>query len=325
MNMAESKRMLFLKANLFGYGKAIEQQFTDMGYEVDCINVSHLSTTFDRIVKGVPIFPQWKENRKVLDEYNGFRKDYDYVVAIRGDLLAPETIKIIKKENPCAKTILYLWDSVLENEYVKAIIPLFDEVMSFDMHDCPKYGFDYLPLFYSNDYKYDPTKEIDYKYLFSFVGTDHTDRHFILFELQKQANALGWDSYIHLRTSKLGYYKRRLKGMNVKKSDYKFESISGARISELYSQSKCVIDIENDVQAGLTMRTFEALASGKKLITTNKHIKETDLYHPNNVFVIDRKKPILDIGFINAGVVYNAAIENYSIAKWAENLLSNRV
>ena len=314
------KRMLLLKANLFGYAKAIEDQFKELGFEVTGIIASHLGTAFDRVIKDVPWFPQWKENRAIMSEYNKHPKGYDYIVVIRGDMVSPMTIETMKAENPKAITILYLWDSVLENQFVKAIIPLFDKVKSFDMLDCPKYGFEYLPLFYTKEYKYDQIKG-DFKYLFSFVGTDHTDRHFVLYELAKQARELGLESYIYLRTSHLGYYKRRLLGMKVKKTDYRFESISGSRISELYRQSKCVIDIENDVQAGLTMRTFEALASGKKLITTNKHIKETNLYRPNNVFVIDRNNPKLDETFINSDFVYNPAIEKYSVKKWAENLM----
>lgn len=319
--MKKKQRILFLKANLYGYGNAIEEQFKEMGFDVDSINVSHESTTFDRIVKDLPWFPQWKENRYVIAEYNKLAKNYDYIIVVRGDLLSPVTIEMMKAENPKAITILYLWDSVLENQYVKAIIPLFDKVKSFDMLDCPKYGFDYLPLFYTKDYTYSEAFEKKYKYLFSFVGVDRTDRHFILYELQKQARAAGWDSYIHLRLSKLGYYKRKLRGMKVKKTDYKFEGISPSRISELYKQSKCVVDVENDVQAGFTMRTFEALISGKKLITTNKHILDSDLYMPQNVYVLDRKQPVVDKSFIATDFVYNPAIEKYSIENWAKNLL----
>lgn len=320
--MNKKNRMLFLKPKLYGYGNAIEEQFKEMGFDVDSINIFHASTTFDRIVKDWPWFPQWKENRYVMTEYNKLAKNYDYIIVVRGDLLSPATIKTMKTENPQAITILYLWDSVLENQYVKAIIPLFDKVKSFDMLDCPKYGFDYLPLFYIKDYAYCEGSVKDYKYLFSFVGVDRTDRHFILYELQKQARAAGWDSYIHLRLSKLGYYKRKLKGKNVKKTDYKYESISPARISELYKQSKCVVDVENDVQAGFTMRTFEALISRKKLITTNKHIMDSDLYMPQNVCVIDRKHPVIDNNFIATDFVYNPAIEKYSIEEWAKNLLT---
>lgn len=320
--MCKNIRLLFLKANLYGYSNAIEREFRAMGFSVDSINVSHESTTFDRIVKDLPWFPQWKENRKVMKEYNRFSKNYDYIIVVRGDLLTPETISTMKAENPKARTILYLWDSVLENEYVKAIIPLFDIVKSFDMEDCPKYAFDYLPLFYINDYSNGRQADEDYKYLFSFVGVDRTDRHFILYELQKQAIAAGWDTYIYLRLSKLGYYKRRLKGLNVKKSDYRYESISSDKISEIYKKSKCVVDIENNVQAGLTMRTFEALASGKKLITTNRHILETDLFNPQNVYVIDREHPVLDEDFIKSEFVYNPAIEKYSVREWAKKLMS---
>lgn len=37
----------------------------------------------------------------------------------------------------------------------------------------------------------------------------------------------------------------------------------------------------------MTIRTLEALFFGKKLITTNSGIKYFDIYHPDNIFVLD--------------------------------------
>ena len=39
-----------------------------------------------------------------------------------------------------------------------------------------------------------------------------------------------------------------------------------------------------------------------------------------NVFIIDRKHPILDSGFIATDFVYNPAIKEYALSKWAEKL-----
>ena len=41
-----------------------------------------------------------------------------------------------------------------------------------------------------------------------------------------------------------------------------------------------VLDIEHPKQVGLTMRTFEVLASGRKLITTNRSIINHEFYDP---------------------------------------------
>ena len=48
-----------------------------------------------------------------------------------------------------------------------------------------------------------------------------------------------------------------------------------------------VVDFAQFEHYGLSFRIFDALRFDKKLITTNKHILETDLYHPDRVFVWD--------------------------------------
>ena len=45
-------------------------------------------------------------------------------------------------------------------------------------------------------------------------------------------------------------------------------------IVSLYKESEVILDINHPGQNGLTMRTFEALGAGKKLITTNTEIKK---------------------------------------------------
>lgn len=53
------------------------------------------------------------------------------------------------------------------------------------------------------------------------------------------------------------------------------------------SRAKCLLEVLQAEQSGMTMRTLEALFFGKKLITTNWGIKHSDIYHPNNIYVLD--------------------------------------
>lgn len=50
--------------------------------------------------------------------------------------------------------------------------------------------------------------------------------------------------------------------------------------------SRCVIDICQQHQTGLTRRPLEALFYGKKLITNNPHIKEYNFYNPANILIL---------------------------------------
>jgi len=55
---------------------------------------------------------------------------------------------------------------------------------------------------------------------------------------------------------------------------------------EYVKRSKCIIDIYQKEQSGLTRRPLEALFYNKKLITNNPDIKNYNFYHPNNIHIM---------------------------------------
>lgn len=50
--------------------------------------------------------------------------------------------------------------------------------------------------------------------------------------------------------------------------------------------ARCLIDLVQSGQSGLTLRPLEALAFQKKLITNNPTLIKYDFYHPQNIFII---------------------------------------
>ena len=63
------------------------------------------------------------------------------------------------------------------------------------------------------------------------------------------------------------------------------ERISYNEYLERLNRTRCVVDLCQKMQTGLTRRPLEALFYGKKLITNNHLIKEYDFYNPKNVFI----------------------------------------
>jgi hypothetical protein len=74
------------------------------------------------------------------------------------------------------------------------------------------------------------------------------------------------------------------------------------------------------------MRTFEALGAGKKLITTNEHIKDADFYNPNNIHVIHRRETLnIPSSFLNTEYtpLKNNIYEKYSLQNWIKQIFGN--
>jgi hypothetical protein len=104
---------------------------------------------------------------------------------------------------------------------------------------------------------------------------------------------------------------------------FSFRPISKKDLIEIFSSSATIIDIQHPNQIGLTMRTFEVMGLGKKLITTNQDIMNYDFYQPENVYVIDRNEPYVDAQFLKTPFK-EVPVETkykYSIENWLKSIL----
>ena len=61
---------------------------------------------------------------------------------------------------------------------------------------------------------------------------------------------------------------------------------------EYVRQSRCLVDVQQEGQTGLTRRPIEALFFKKKLLTENRHITSYDFYRKENVFVMNSDGPV---------------------------------
>ncbi len=86
-----------------------------------------------------------------------------------------------------------------------------------------------------------------------------------------------------------------------------------------------MLDVEHPRQRGLTMRTIETLLSGRKLITTNRHIVDSDLFDPSRVHVISREHPQVPQAFFEMpfAPVPEAVRSRYTLRRWIVDLIGN--
>ena len=126
--------------------------------------------------------------------------------------------------------------------------------------------------------------------------------------------------YFYLFSSRFNAYKLFLKGKYIPGVKHKY--LTHKEIIELYKRSKTVIDYPMEIQSGFTMRTFETLGCGLKLITTNERVKTTDFYDKKGIQCIDVIEDI-NVNFINnQEKSLIKKIDNYHIDKWTQQVLS---
>lgn len=203
--------------------------------------------------------------------------------------------------------IYYMFTNIVKysraNElgYVNKLNDLYDSVFAFDKMDSLKYQFDYSPLIYDATFNSNSSKE---KAKAFYVG-QAKDRFNGLINVFEKLNALGIDCDFYI--------------VNVDEDKQKYKNtitynkfITYQEALDHINNATCLIDLIQGDSTGLTIKTCEAVCYDKKLITTNKHVKDYPFYNPKYIKIIDSSEDI-DISFFeeNKEVHYTEEDKSY--------------
>lgn len=284
------KRALFIAPTFFGYYKDIIGEFKKRDYQIFYFNDRPSEKLFTKAIIRI----NKTVLRRKINKYVNFiiksieGEKIDLVFIILGQSFSRENILKIKKAHPEAEFVYYSWDSVKNFPNILEFRDCFDRVYHFDSRDAKEYGFNLLPLYYSNK-----LKEENPIYSFSAVFTVKRGK---LKKFQKIMevipNDVKKDAFIYLYLqSRFVFWFYKLRYKEFRKShakDFKFKKIAKEEYYEIMAKSRVIIDVQMKSQSGLTMRTFETLHARKKLITTNPNVLDYEFYSPNNICVINK-------------------------------------
>ncbi len=290
MNKLNTISVLFITPFFFGYEVSIKNAIIENGYDVDLFDErpsnKSIFKAISRVKKSIIKSQINKYYDKIFSKIQG--KQYSYFLLIKGETIPENFIIKFKKNNPHAKLIFYSYDSINNNVNSLQILKHFDSCYSFDFEDVKNYpSFKLKHLFYTKEYINKEYDSIERIYTISFVGTLHSNRHSVIRNLFGAFKNTFTFFYL---PAKWFFYFNKLTNKdfrNIKMEEISFDKISKEEVAKIFKSSKSVLDIQRFNQTGLTMRTFEVLASGAILITINPYIKYVDFYRTNNIIVID--------------------------------------
>jgi hypothetical protein len=161
-----------------------------------------------------------------------------------------------------------------------------------------------------------------------FVGTYHSDRFYVIDQVKKEAKKYNLKCHIHLYISYMAWLKLKFlskTSVPIVKDDFSFYSLSDSDIVSLTSKAKSVLDIHIPIQTGLTIRTFETLKLGKKLITTNDSIVKESFYNTNCISILNRKNVKLDPDFFTKTCSFETnKFDKYSLQNWILSIFGDK-
>lgn len=269
--------------------------------------------------------PGWRDRvydgylRGVLRRIEGQR--FDRVLLIRGEIVRPWFVQALRAKQPGCRFVMYQWDSLRVVDF-SAILPLFDATLTFDSGDAEQLKLPYLPLFYVRDYRIDPDSS-SAEHDLTFVGSYHEERYETLKAIRAvcQANGIVLEAYVYIAW--IDYMKLKLTGKRAPaRADVSFDKLSQKDIVDRYRRAASILDIENNKQVGLTMRTFEALATGRNLVTTNQVAQRMLPELASRIVTLQRGALALTREQTRHRNADSAELDKYSIGSWLQTLLA---
>jgi hypothetical protein len=324
------KSILFLSANFFGYEVAIVKRLLELGAEVDFFNERPSDSILS---KGIIRVANQLYQNKIKNYYQNILestkdKNYDFFLLIKGETIPFFFLEKFKEFHPQTVKIFYSYDAVTEYSKFLNLYSYFDKNFTFEPKDAKQYQLHFRPLFFLNYYK-NTNKNISKKYDLVFIGSAHTDRYLIGEKIKKICFEKNLKTfyyyYYYYAPSKIAFILKKIFDKNLKKFNIKTLSLKKLKHSEIesfYSQSRAVLDINKPFQEGLSMRTFESLASGNKLLTTNQDIKNYPFYDAENILILNRKNLEIDADLfkLNFKEIAPEILKMMSLDSWLECL-----
>lgn len=315
--------LLMIGMNFHTYEDEIVRCLGDLGFFVDKItDQPKRSHGYGLIPAKLREQDSIQFQKKQLQKLN---KSYDIVLVFVGRFLHKFFLEELRKKNPNAKFILYLWDDLARVENYYEVKDCYDEIITFELKDALKLNLRFIPLYYMPDYCVQNNNKL---YDICTVSSEHSDRIEIMRSLI-QSNTDGMLFNFRIFALWKSYIKYILSGKKkIDESNGLFYTTKSATIPEtsrLMSESRAILDIQHFTQKGLTNRTLEALGAKIKLVTTNEEVQYYDFYNPKNIYIMDRNNPQLDIGFLRSTYeeVPKDIYEKYSLRAWLEDILFN--
>jgi hypothetical protein len=194
----------------------------------------------------------------------------------------------------------------------------FDDIFVFDPDDVQNYP-DYKLKFLSNCYfgeiNYTFSNEIDLLYIGQFLDK----RHQQLFSIHNylEAQQMQYSSHTSL------YQGRDFVPLHPKILHHRISTTYQENI-DFVKKSKILIDFKRDEHDGLSLRFFEAMQYGKKIITDNSSVKNYDFYRSNNIFVTDFVNLDGLVDFLQKPyqMLPPELVEKYSFKNWINTILN---
>lgn len=314
------KKILFLCPYYFDLYKVFQSGLEKYsGCEVDTVvykkekfeytGLQRVQNFFAKNFLGKNLKPIWKSRAHIESIANP--EQYEYMLVLCPELLHADHLRYLCSK--VGRSIVYYWDGFDHFPPYKDTVQYFDVCYSFDPVDAKTYDLKFITNFYFEEWC-NLEQENDLFFLSTYDARfPELEKIVRSFELQ------GRRVSVHQYTTDQSVIELH-KGGIIKFSD---QPVAFAKVNEMMKRSRFVLDLQKNIQRGLTFRVFEAMGLRKKLITTNSDIVNYDFYHPDNIFVWQKDTLEVPCSFLESPYrpLADDVYRKYSQESWVKKIL----
>lgn len=273
--MAE-KCLLVLPRTFYSMARVLQQTLEEMGYDVTHANDEYPDSIVGKILSKLDLPLARTLTRSAFHRLGFLDGPWDLVLVFKGRGIGAELVEDLRKVS--RQIIGYHFDAMAYDPAVrhwsKAGI---DRISTFDYADAKEQGWPLVELFSTLQ---PPCPKPPIRYDTSAILRNHSDRLAYVDEVlsiagtprnfvaifEKNALTFLWNL---CRAPRL-YWKWR--------KSIRFKPLPYADYIAVLESSAQTIDFAHPKQTGLTIRCFEARATGTRIITNNPHVLESPLF-----------------------------------------------
>jgi hypothetical protein len=347
-------RVLLITLEFYGIEKKIKSVLEELNYEVTWFENKTLLFDYHgtnsklkilRRIYFLLLSPQIRYLRKELSKIKN--PEFDILFSVNANIICPYLLRKLKRKNPHLYSVLFLWDSFLMYNWTKEL-RLFNRVLTFNHSDSKNFHIEYKPNFYI---KSKINLSLHNEYDLFFVGKFSSDR---LELVDKILNLKGihdlklyiklWPAYrIIFHNQNIYSFLKRFKFQNAWVLNYQlnYEAVNGLlkreylvteslNFEEMQNKllsSNVILDLPYKLQAGYTHRLIEALANGRKVLTTNSNIRNESFYDPEQIHILDEQNPEIDYEWIKERSAFkvDSYFSGLELSAWLKSILNVRL
>lgn len=286
--------LLLFPLSFYSFSKRIEEYLISEGYKVELINDEFPNNLFGKLMGEFQIPIQQRITEKVIT--NNYLKDktYDLILIFKGRGMSKSLINKFKSVSP--KVIGYNFDSFL---YFKNSLKWYENLTkysTFDYNDSINHCIPQVELFSSLP---NNSNQKIKKYSLSVIVRNHSNRLMYINGIFKDLKEKDVFIFIYEKNilsfivnflNNPIHYIKYWNHISFKPLDYK------AYIDVLQT-SNFTLDLAHPKQSGITIRCFEALSCGTKIITNNKYVFKNSFFNKDNTIFHNLKKKNLLLNY----------------------------